>query len=191
LYAAIRLGGLVMAPVAVVAMLAMFVLAGHPDWLHGWLARADAVLPPRVSGVLGRLTRTFADGFGVLRRPERLLASLGWSLVMWLVICAETWLIARAFRIDMPFAGSWLMLALLVVGVAVPTPAGVGGFHEAFRLGATAFFGADNDAAVGAAIVLHAVSYVPITVLGLWFALRDGLNLQGIKQMSETVEVKV
>jgi hypothetical protein len=34
------------------------------------------------------------------------------------------------------------------------------------------------------------VSYVPITVLGLWFALRDGLNLQGIKQMSETVEVK-
>ena len=44
--------------------------------------------------------------------------------------------------------------------------------------------------AVGAAIVLHAVSYVPITVLGLWFALRDGLNLQGIKQMSETVEVK-
>ena len=49
------------------------------------------------------------------------------------------------------------MLALLVVGVAVPTPGAVGGFHEAFRLGATAFFGADNDAAVGAAILLHAV----------------------------------
>jgi uncharacterized membrane protein YbhN (UPF0104 family) len=132
----------------------------------------------------------FAEGFGVLRRPERLLASLGWSLVMWLVICAETWLVAQAFHIEMSFAGSWLILALLVVGVAVPTPAGVGGFHEAFRLGATAFFGADNDAAVGAAIVLHAASYVPITALGLWFALRDGLNLQGIKQMTETVEVK-
>ena len=100
----------------------------------------------------------------------------------------KTWAVARAFHIEMPFVGSWLMLALLVVGVAVPTPGAVGGYHEAFRLGATAFFGADNDAAVGAAILLHATSYVPVTVLGLWFALRDGLNLQGIKQMTETAE---
>jgi uncharacterized membrane protein YbhN (UPF0104 family) len=190
LFAAIRLGALVMAPVALLSMLVMFVLAGHPEWLRAWLSRADGMLPRRASGVLARVTQMFAEGFGVLRRPERLLASLGWSLVMWLVICAETWLVAQAFHIEMSFAGSWLILALLVVGVAVPTPAGVGGFHEAFRLGATAFFGADNDAAVGAAIVLHAASYVPITALGLWFALRDGLNLQGIKQMTETVEVK-
>jgi uncharacterized membrane protein YbhN (UPF0104 family) len=178
LFAAIRLGALVMAPVALLSMLVMFVLAGHPEWLRAWLSRADGMLPRRASGVLARVTQMFAEGFGVLRRPE------------WLVICAETWLVAQAFHIEMSFAGSWLILALLVVGVAVPTPAGVGGFHEAFRLGATAFFGADNDAAVGAAIVLHAASYVPITALGLWFALRDGLNLQGIKQMTETVEVK-
>ena len=58
-------------------------------------------------------------------------------------------------------------MALLVVGVAVPTPGAVGGFHEAFRLGATTFYGAPNDRAVGAAIVLHAVSFVPVTALGL------------------------
>ena len=57
----------------------------------------------------------------------------------------------------MPFTGSFLIMALLVVGVAVPTPGAVGGFHAAFRLGATTFFGAPDDAAVGAAIVLHAV----------------------------------
>ena len=57
----------------------------------------------------------------------------------------------------MPFTGSFLLIALLVVGVAVPTPGAVGGFHEAFRIGATMFYGAPDDAAVGAAIVLHAV----------------------------------
>ena len=46
--------------------------------------------------------------------------------------------------------------------------------------------GADNDAAVGAAILLHATSFVPVVVLGLWFAVRDGLDLQGIKQMTDT-----
>jgi uncharacterized membrane protein YbhN (UPF0104 family) len=188
LFSAIRLGGLVMAPVAVASLALMYVLAGHPDWLHAWLDGADRWLPARLAGIIGRVTRTVAGGFGVLRRPERLLASLGWSLVLWMVICAETWVVARAFHIEMPFLGSWLMLALLVVGVAVPTPGGVGGFHEAFRLGATSFFGADNDAAIGAAILLHAASFVPVTVLGLWFAVRDGLDLQRIKQMTQTAE---
>ena len=193
LCAAIRIGGLVMAPVAVVSMALMFLLAGHPAWVQVGLTRAEAVLPARLAGWLARVVRLLSNGFGVLRRPERLIASLVWSIVMWVVICGESWAVAQAFHIDMPFVGSWLMLALLVVGVAVPTPGAVGGYHEAFRLGATAFFGADNDAAVGAAILLHAISFVPVTLLGLWFALRDGLNLQGIKQMTdaaEPVEVK-
>jgi len=72
------------------------------------------------------------------------------------------------------------MLAPLVVGVAVPTPGGVGGFHEAFRLGATSFFAADNDTAVGAAIVLHAISVVPVVIAGLWFTIQDGLKIGGM-----------
>jgi glycosyltransferase 2 family protein len=188
LFSAIRLGGLVMAPVAVTALVVMFVLAGHPDWLHAGLASAKRIFPARLSSLLGRITRLFSDGFGVLRRPERMLASMGWTLVLWVVICMETWAVAVAFGIDMPFAGSWLMLALLVVGIAVPTPGGVGGFHEAFRLGATAFFGADNNAAVGAAILLHAASFVPVTVLGLWYATQEGLNMKGITDMTRSTE---
>jgi uncharacterized protein (TIRG00374 family) len=188
LFSAIRLGGLVMAPLAVTALVVMFVLAGHPDWLHAGLASAKRIFPARLSSLLGRITRLFSAGFGILRRPERMLASMGWTLVLWVVICMETWVVAMAFGIDMPFAGSWLMLALLVVGIAVPTPGGVGGFHEAFRLGATAFFGADNNAAVGAAILLHAASFVPVTVLGLWYATQEGLNMKGITDMTRSTE---
>ena len=186
LFSAIRLGGLIMAPVAVLALIVMFVLAGRPDWLHAGLESAERILPGRLSSLLGRITWMFSEGFGVLRRPERLLASMGWTLVLWVVICMETWVVAMAFGIDMPFAGSWLMLALLVVGIAVPTPGGVGGFHEAFRLGATAFFGADNDAAVGAAILLHASSFVPVTILGFWYATQEGLNMKGITDMTRS-----
>lgn len=184
LFSAIRFGGLVMAPLSVALLVVMYVLAGHPAWLQIWLAAADRWLPKRLSSAIAQLVRRVAEGFGVLRRPERLLASLAWSLVMWLIICLETWVIARAFGIAMPFTGSWLVLALLVVGVAVPVPGGVGAFHEAFRLGATAFFGADNDAAVGAAIVLHATSFLPVTILGIFYAAREGLNVKGLRQMS-------
>jgi uncharacterized protein (TIRG00374 family) len=191
LFEAVRAGGLIMTPVAAVALAAMFVLAGHPEWLQALVAAMERVLPARAAGVLSRALRRFSAGFGVLRRPARLAASLAWTLVLWIVISAETWVIAEAFDIPMAFAGSWLMAALLVVGVAVPTPGGVGGFHEAFRLGATAFFGADNNAAVGAAIVLHATSFLPVTVLGGWYALREGLSPTRVKQMtSERAEVE-
>ena len=69
-------------------------------------------------------------------------------------------------------------MALLVIGVAVPTPGAVGGFHEAFRIGVTTFFGAPNDAAVGAAIVLHAFSFVPVAAARACSSRRrTGLNL--------------
>ena len=180
LFSAIRFGGLVMAPVAVGALLLMFFMAGHPDRLQAWLQKAEAILPVKAASAIARLARTFAEGFAVVRRPERLVAALAWSLVLWLAIGAGIWSVAIAFGIAMPFTGGWLMLAPLVVGVAVPTPGGVGGFHEAFRLGATSFFGADNDNAVGAAIVLHAISVGPVTLAGLLFILQDGLKLGAI-----------
>ncbi|MGH9385118.1 MAG: lysylphosphatidylglycerol synthase transmembrane domain-containing protein [Vicinamibacterales bacterium] len=183
-FRAIRVGGLTMAPIAVAALLVMFFLGGHPDTLHAWLLKAERVLPSRMAHAVARLAQTFAAGFAVVRRPRRLLAALAWSLVLWVAIGVGVWAIARAFQIDMPLTGAWLMLAPLVVGVAVPTPGGVGGFHEAFRIGATSFFGADNDAAVAAAIVLHAVSFGPVVVAGLWFAVQDGLKLGGLQQIA-------
>jgi uncharacterized protein (TIRG00374 family) len=179
-FQAIRYGGLVMAPIAVGALAVMFFMAGHPDRLHAWLLKAEAVLPAKIAAMIARFAKTFAEGFAVVRRPERLVAALAWSLALWVSIAAGIWAVSIAFGIDMPFTGSWLMLAPLVVGVAVPTPGGVGGFHEAYRIGATAFFGADNNSAVGAAIVLHAISIGPVTIAGLIFTLQDGLKLGGM-----------
>lgn len=179
-FSAIRFGALVMAPVAVAALVLMYFMAGHPERLHEWLLKMEHVLPARAAAAIAKLARTFSEGFAVVRRPERLLAAMAWSIALWIAIAAGIWAVAVAFGIAMPFAGGWLMLGPLVVGVAVPTPGGVGGFHEAFRIGATSFFGADNNTAVGAAIVLHAISVGPVTLAGLVFILQDGLKLGGI-----------
>lgn len=179
-FQAIRFGGLVMAPVALAALLVMFFMAGHPETLHAWLLKAEAVLPARLAKMLAGFAQTFAEGFAVVRSPQRLMAAMAWSMVLWVAIASGIWLVSIGFGIPMSFTGAWLMLAPLVVGVAVPTPGGVGGFHEAYRIGATAFFSADNDTAVGAAIVLHAFSVAPVTIVGLIFILQDGLKLGGM-----------
>ena len=58
------------------------------------------------------------------------------------------------------------MVGYLAVGVSVPTPGGAGGFHYFYKAALTKFFGANPDVAAAAAIVLHAVSFVPVTISG-------------------------
>ncbi|MGH9313047.1 MAG: lysylphosphatidylglycerol synthase domain-containing protein, partial [Vicinamibacterales bacterium] len=140
--------------------------------------------PAKAARTVARLVERFADGLAATRRPRDLMAALALSLPVWLAIAASVWLVVRAFHMTLPFTGSFLLLALLVVGVAVPTPAGVGGFHEAFRIGATAFYGVANDRAVGCAIALHASQFAPVVIAGLVFMVQEGLTLGTMRGMA-------
>jgi uncharacterized membrane protein YbhN (UPF0104 family) len=84
------------------------------------------------------------------------------------------------------YPASFLVVMALVVGVSAPTPGGAGGFHLMYRLAVTQWFGADVDTAVAAAIVLHAVSFVPITIVGLVFMGQDGLTLGRLQSLRDT-----
>ena len=66
----------------------------------------------------------------------------------------------------------------------MPTPGGVGGFEAAVQIGLTSFFGVLNDRAVGAALVLHAVSLLPTIVLGFVFVVQAGLGFGGMRNLA-------
>ena len=46
------------------------------------------------------------------------------------------------------------------------------------------FFGVPTDTAVAAAIVLHAVSFVPVTLLGLAFMAKEGLSFSRMRDLA-------
>jgi glycosyltransferase 2 family protein len=185
-FAALKSGGL-LAGIASVAVLAfMMVAAGHPETLASWALRVERVLPARIANAMAHLVRTFLEGLAVVRQPGRLAVAGLLSLPLWLSIALGIWATSHAFRIDMVYPGAFLMMAVLVVGVAVPTPGAVGGFHKAYQIGAVAFFGVANDKAVGAALVLHAISFVPVTIGGAIFLAQEGLSLSGVRGLAAT-----
>jgi uncharacterized protein (TIRG00374 family) len=185
-FSRLKIGGALAALVSVAALAVMFFLAGHPGTLNSLQAGFERVLPVRLAATGTRFLRTFADGLAIVRQPGRLAVALLLSVPLWLSIATGIWCVSRAFHIDLPFMGSFLVMALLVVGVAVPTPAGVGGFHYFYRLAATSFYAAPNDRAVGAASVLHAVSFVPVAVVGLVLLAREGISLAGVGTVMRT-----
>src|SRR5262245_6193860 len=181
--ALVKFGGAVAAGSAITGLIVLFVLAGHPERLGRAALRVERVLPARLASTLAGLVETFAQGLAVMRDPVRLVTSLALSFPMWMSIAAGIWLASRAFHITFPYSGSFLVMTILVVGVAAPTPGGVGAFHAAYQFAVTTFFAASVDRAIGAAIVLHAVSFVPVTLLGLLFMTREGLTFGSAREI--------
>src|SRR5262249_41610797 len=136
-FAAMKWAGATALAAALAALAVMFFLAGDPGRIGRWMTRVEQTVPSTLAGMIGRLAEKFSRGLGAVRRPGRLFVALLWSFPLWLTIAAGQWAVALAFHIDVPFTGSFLIIAMLVIGVAVPTPGAIGGFHEAFRLGVT------------------------------------------------------
>jgi glycosyltransferase 2 family protein len=187
-FAIVKWAGASAAAVSTSVLVVLFVLAGQPERLGRAMRRLERAMPSAFAGLVAKIAEKFVRGLGAIRRPSRVLIALAWSFPLWLCICLGIWSVAVAFRFDVPFTGSFLLLALLVLGVAVPTPGAIGGFHEAFRAGTTMFYGAPDDAAVGAAIVLHLFSIGPALLLGLFFAAQEGLNLAGVRRLANQAE---
>lgn len=181
----IRLGGAASAAGALGLLGVMVVLARNPDLLPALLRRLDAILPARMAEAVARLARTFAEGLAIVRQPARLAGALAASVPLWAVIGWQIWWVSHGLGVALPASGTLLVMALLVVGVAVPTPGAVGGFHEAYRIGVTTFFAANNDRAVAAAIVLHATGLIPTTLIGIWMMTKEGLTLGRLASVAE------
>lgn len=155
---------------------------GTVEWLLG---RA----PRWLREPLSHLLRTFSDGLAVLRAPLPQLAVIAaQSLGLWLLIAFSFQLNNMAFGIDLPFHATFLLVAFLVVGVAIPTPGMVGGFHAFYLLALSEVFGVPRPLAAAAGIAAHALGNVPVLVCGLALLGREGLSLGRVAEMTRAEE---
>jgi uncharacterized membrane protein YbhN (UPF0104 family) len=171
---------------AVAARLAVLAaLHANPARVVGWLEARLARAPRFVSGPLGRVLHSFTGGLAVLRAPLPHLAAIGaQSLLLWLLIAVGFQLTNAAFGIDLPFHATFLLIAFLVVGVAIPTPGMVGGFHAFYLIALADVFGIERERAAAAGIAAHALSNLPVLVLGLALLGREGLSLGRVAEVA-------
>ncbi len=150
------------------------------------LDRLLRFLPAKARSPLSRMSRSFLSGLAILRAtPGHLLALVLQSLLVWISIDLGVYWVNRALGLDLPFHSTFLIIAFLTVGVAVPTPGSVGGYHETYLLALTQAFAVEKATAAAAAIVSHACVNVPVLVLGLWLLRDQGMTLSRVAQVAE------
>jgi len=153
------------------------------------LERLFSRLPSRLSVPARHALQAFGEGLAVFQAPVgHLLALLGQSLLLWLGIALGFHLNSLAFAIQLPFHANFLIIAFLTVGVSIPTPGMVGGFHAFFLWAMTQAFGVPKDTSVAAGLAAHALSNLPVLILGLVFLGQEGLTFGKVAAMTEESE---
>lgn len=145
------------------------------------------------SGGLARHVWTFArhlaEGATFLRDGARSSWIAMHSLLIWGTIGLSIWMGLLAAGVRIPFVGVFMLLALSVIGIAVPTPGGAGSVHLAFQQGLIGLFGVEPNLASVATVLYHPVMvYIPPVVFGLLFAWRDGASFRSLKSLAGRAE---
>jgi uncharacterized protein (TIRG00374 family) len=182
----LKVGGLVAFLAAGVGLMMMFVFVRHQEPALRWIETLIQKLPHRVKGPAFRFVKAFGKGLGVL--VDR--SNFGWaaflSIVLWLNITLAFWTGARALDVVIPYGATFLVIGFLTVGVAVPTPGAVGGYHVMCSLALTLLFGVGQNKAKAVALASHAIAFIPVSLLGMIFFTREGLSLGEVRGMKSS-----
>lgn len=145
-----------------------------------WLKLVSPVarrLPMRLGDLVLRLVDRFIDGFAVLGDPALLSQTVVLSVAIWVVGALAYFLVAAAFGFQLSPVGAVAAICIVNLATAVPqAPAGLGAF-EAAATGALVLLGAESTRAFGITVVLHAVLFFPVVVVGLAFLWKADLSL--------------
>lgn len=163
-------------------LLVLGFLAAKPERTDRFVKPLLRPLPERIGARIEAILLSFLDGLAAVGSARDALVVAASSLFLWLLICVQIFATLRAFDLAFPFPVTFFVLTWAVLGLFIPTPGGVGGYHTAVAYSLTGFHGVSKDAAGAFALVSHALSFAPITVVGLVFLVAGGLSLKALRE---------
>lgn len=131
----------------------------------------------------------FLEGFRALQSHGDMLRVILLSMAVWICITLQTWFLVSAYINAFPLIGATLIVVMTAVGVAIPTPAGVGGYQYFMSLALINFFGRllspidPHSQAAGISNACYLISVIPIFIAGLFYLNREGLSFGRISSL--------
>lgn len=149
-------------------------------------------LPDRAARLLVEGLQSFLGGLTALQNPRLLAGALAWSFGFWAWNAVSFWLAMHAFGIEEGYAAALFVQGIIALGVAVPSAPGFfGTFHAAAVVALVEVWGVDESATLAFAFGYHLGGFIPVTLMGLWYAGRMGLSMRALGDAEERVEADV
>lgn len=178
----LELGGYAIFGIYTFVMIVLFALKRWNRATIRIITMLLAPLPERFALKTVSLIDAFMGGLRLSLHPAALGAVALTSLAIWGTAIWPIDLTLRAFGIVLPAAASLFIMIFLVFAVMVPaSPGYVGTYHAACVYGLMAF-NVGKEQALSVALVIHAIGFFPVILLGLWYLGRANLSLRSIRE---------
>lgn len=177
-------GGILVA----VAVGALYLIVFFPDRMIRLFELLTRRLAPRLEQRGVHALRAFAAGLGVLRNPARFLEVMFWAILHWLLNGLAFWLAFKAVGIAAPFSAALLVQGLIAIGVAVPSAPGFFGIFEYIGQQGLGLYGVSAARATSWAVGFHVLTYIPITLIGIYYFVRLGMHFSDLKGAEDAAD---
>lgn len=173
-------------------VLALITYRQHSEALIGWGSRTFRFLPLGVRTWIGSLARSFAEGLDVIQNWRDLGASVGCSVVLWILNVSIFWFVYRSLGGSLAELSWWVASVTLVfaaMGLALQLPGVGGGFQVGTIVALEQIFHVPAAAATGAAVLEWILVLVPCVALALVLLIYEGLTFRKLQAMAEAERV--
>ncbi|MFN0158261.1 MAG: lysylphosphatidylglycerol synthase transmembrane domain-containing protein [Bacteroidota bacterium] len=169
--------GLAIATAGLFSLLIILML--RRDWTDVLLKIVRKVLPEKFASRVDGLAHSFLDGFLFLKNPADLVVITVLSAFVWGLYVLMTYVAFHAFHLqsELGMNAALVVLAISSIGIAIPTPGGTGTYHFFTSETLTRLFGIAPSLALSYAAATHAVGLVGVTLIGLYYFLRDNIKV--------------
>ncbi|MGH7578379.1 MAG: lysylphosphatidylglycerol synthase transmembrane domain-containing protein [Longimicrobiales bacterium] len=171
----------------------LFLMALWPD---RFVARFEAVitriLPAKLRRPIIDALEAFLVGVSSLRDPKLILRATFWSAVVWTVNALGFWVAFHAFGMDLPLSAGLFFTSCISLAVSAPSgPGFIGVYQAAAEFVLVTLWGQEAAKALALSIGFYISAFIPVTLIGLFYAYRLGLTLSRVARTEEAVEVAV
>lgn len=137
------------------------------------------LLPEKFRVKVTDIVLRFLNGLESLRSPKEAIMVLLTSIVIWLLETGKYWLVMHAFDFQVSFFALMLMNGIVNLATTIPSAPGYVGTFDAPGIAVLTAYGVDQGVAAGYTLVLHAALWLPITLLGAYYMMREGIRWRG------------
>ena len=146
----------------------------------------NKIIPERFRKPMINIADRFLEGLMSLRSPKDAAMIFLTSILIWLLETGLYWSVSMALSLDLNFRQLMLLNGVVNMVLLIPAaPGGLGTFDAAGRAMLEAYT-ISAEAALGYTLVLRIALWVPVTMVGTIFFLREGLKwTMDVEQLKE------
>ena len=152
-----------------------------------WCFSLLPFVPAKLTNGILDMLRKGADGLAALRSGKAVLFIVVTSLVQWLLNGMIAYVALKAFHIDVTLATGLIVTGVTAFGVTIPsTPGYFGVIQMCFQVSMKSQqIEPDPSLVLGASVYYQMSMYIPVTMLGLYFAQQLGLSFKDLQRVAD------